>query len=168
MSHDLVKSVAKGSHGFMWIATGDGLNRYDGYGFTIYRHDPDNSNSIRDNFVADIYERDGQFYIGTGLGLDILDRRYDNFSHPGDLEMEVNDIFGDSEGRIWLATSSGLYLFDPEVKTFTSYPLNDNPNAPKELSLQVTEDKNGDLWIATKQGLRHLDRETLKPVAIND
>src|ERR1043165_6136222 len=107
MSHDLVKAVLKGTHGFMWIATGDGLNRYDGYQFTIYRHDPDNPNSIRDNFVADIVERDGQFYVATGLGLDILDRRFDTFSHPGSVEMSVNDIFDDSEGRMWLAPDAG-------------------------------------------------------------
>jgi signal transduction histidine kinase/ligand-binding sensor domain-containing protein/CheY-like chemotaxis protein len=168
MSHDLVKAVLKGSQGFIWIATGDGLNRYDGYQFTIYRHDPDNRNSIRDNFISDIHERDGLFYIATGLGLDIHDRRFDTFSHPGDVEMSINDIFEDSEGRIWLATDLGLYLFDPDTKTFTPYALNDDPRSPKELANQVTEDKNGDLWIATKQGLRHLDRETLKPVPVRD
>ncbi|HEX8060085.1 MAG TPA: two-component regulator propeller domain-containing protein [Cyclobacteriaceae bacterium] len=168
MTHDLVNSVVKGSRGFMWIATGDGLNRYDGYGFTVYRHDPDNSNSIRDNLVFDVYEREGRFYIATALGLDILDRRYDSFSHPGEIEFSIHDIFDDSEGRIWLATSDGVHVFDPDAKTFTPYALHEDPDAPKELALEITEDKNGDIWVATKQGLRHLDRETLKPVTINN
>ena len=89
MSHDLVSSVVKGRRGFMWIGTGDGLNRYDGYAFTVYRHDPDDSNSIRDNLVFDVYERDDLFYIATGLGLDILDPRFDTFSHPGDIDWAV-------------------------------------------------------------------------------
>jgi len=163
MSHDLVSSVVKGRRGFMWIGTGDGLNRYDGYAFTVYRHDPDDSNSIRDNLVFDVYERDDLFYIATGLGLDILDPRFDTFSHPGDIDFSVRDIFDDSEGRVWLATTGGLYLFDPAVRTFTPYLLHEDPNVPNELAVHITEDKNGDLWVATKQGLRHLGYEEGRP-----
>lgn len=168
LSHDLVNGILKGTRGFMWIATRDGLNRYDGYNFTVYRHDPDDPASIRDNLVFDIIERDDQFYIATGLGLDILDRRTDSFSHPGDMELSIHDIFDDSEGRMWLATNDGVYVFDPGAKTFTPYALHEDPGMPKELALEVTEDKNGDIWVATKQGLRRLDRETLKPVTIDD
>ncbi len=167
LSHDHVNAIVKGSQGFMWIGTDDGLNRYDGYEFIIYRHDRDNPKSIRDNLIYDIFEREGKFYIGTGTGLDILDRRVNIFSHPGEKEFAVHDIFDDSEGRIWLGTSTGLFLFEPDTKKFTPYPLLTDESAPEELSYEITEDKNGDLWIATKQGLRRLDRETLKPIDIH-
>src|SRR5688572_4548141 len=81
LSNDHVNAVAKGRHGFMWIATDDGLNRYDGYQFIIYRHDRDNPNSIRDNLVYDIYEKEGQFWIATASGLDVLHRESDKFLH---------------------------------------------------------------------------------------
>ncbi len=54
---------------------------------------------------------------------------------------------------MWLATSNGLLLFDPDTKSFTPYALTNDESAPKDLAYEVTEDKNGDLWIATKQGL---------------
>ncbi|HZY81901.1 MAG TPA: two-component regulator propeller domain-containing protein, partial [Cyclobacteriaceae bacterium] len=81
LSHDHVNAIVKGSRGFIWIATDDGLNRYDGYQFNVYRHDRDDPKSIRDNLVFDIVEENDQFWIGTGSGLDILDRLTDHFTH---------------------------------------------------------------------------------------
>lgn len=168
LSNDHVNAILKGKRGFMWFATDDGLNRYDGYQFIVYRHDRNNPNSIRDNLVYDIFERDGKFWLGSASGLEMLDRAKDAFQHfsPG-ADIAVHDIFDDSEDRMWLATSAGLYQFDPDNKTFTPFQTSADEKAPKDLSFEVAEDKFGDLWIATKQGLRRLNRETLKPVPLS-
>ena len=172
LSNDHVNSIVKGKRGFIWIATDDGLNRYDGYQFIVYRHDREDPKSIRDNLIFDMFEREDKFWIGTASGLEMLDRAGDTFTHfsPDGKDFAVHDIFGDSEDRIWLATSSGLFLFDPDAKTFTPYPTLADEKAPKDLAFKVAEDKFGDLWIATRQGLRRLNRETLKtvPLSTND
>jgi signal transduction histidine kinase/ligand-binding sensor domain-containing protein/DNA-binding response OmpR family regulator len=168
LSHDHVNAVLKGNKGFIWIATDDGLNRYDGYQFIVYRHDGDDPNSIRDNLVFDIYEREGEFWIGSASGLEMLDRALNTFTHfapVANKEVAVYDIFPDSEGRMWLATGEGIFLFDPEAKTFTSYPTQADEKL-KDLASEIAQDKFGDLWVATKQGLRRLNGETLKPVPV--
>jgi signal transduction histidine kinase/ligand-binding sensor domain-containing protein/DNA-binding response OmpR family regulator len=165
LSHDHVNAVAKGKRGFMWIATDDGLNRYDGYQFIIYRHDHDNQYSISDNLVYDIFELDGIFYVGTASGLDALHRTQDRFYHysPADSsELAVHDIFYDSKKRMWLGTSAGLYRFDIDKKTLHEYP------ASKDFIYKIAEDHDGDIWLATKQGLRHLDGSSLKPIEVAD
>lgn len=167
LSHDHVNAVLKGQRGFMWIATDDGLNRYDGYQFNIYRHDKDNPNSISDNLVNDIREEDGTFWVGTGAGLDMLNRPSDKFTHfsPPDPEVSVHKIFNDSGNRMWLATNVGLYLFDRTNKTFTSYSTVEG-RAAKDFIYALAEDNNGDIWIGAKQGLRRLDGKSLKPVPL--
>ena len=70
LSNNIVNTVIQDQIGFMWFATEDGLNRYDGYGFKIFRHDPENSNSISDNSVWALSEdRQGNIWIGTKAGV---------------------------------------------------------------------------------------------------
>lgn len=169
LSHDHVNAIIQGKRGFIWIATDDGLNRYDGYQFIVYRHDRDNPNSIRDNLVYDIFEIDGIFYTATASGLDALRRTTNQFTHyfPSDsIKFAVHDIYYDSKERLWLGTSAGLYRFDINTKQFAGFPT--NSSATKDFIYKITEDRDGDLWIGAKQGLRRLDHATLKPVAIND
>ena len=66
LSQSTVFSMLQDSQGFMWFGTEDGLNKYDGYTFTIYKHDPDNPNSLSSNAVSAIYEdQEGMLWIGT-------------------------------------------------------------------------------------------------------
>ena len=71
------------SQGFMWFGTEDGMNQYDGYNFTIYKHDPEDPNSLGGNWVQALSEDDsGMLWIGTGDGgLSRYDRTLDQFTH---------------------------------------------------------------------------------------
>src|SRR5947209_17940127 len=61
-----VTCIKQDKRGFMWIGTRDGLNKYDGYKFTIYKYDPKDSNTISNNFIQDIIEdKDGNLWIAT-------------------------------------------------------------------------------------------------------
>ena len=51
LSQGMVNSTIQDKYGFMWFATKDGLNRYDGYTFTVFRHDPEVPTSLSDNFI---------------------------------------------------------------------------------------------------------------------
>ena len=69
LSQNTVTSILQYSRGFMWFGTEDGLNKYDGHTFTVYRHDPDDPHSLRDDSIMTLYEdRDGVLWIGTLTG----------------------------------------------------------------------------------------------------
>ena len=92
----------------MWFATWDGLNQYDGYGFVVYRPDPENPDSLSDNVIGDIYEDSaGVLWVGTfNGGLNRLDRTTGRFTHyfhdPTDPESRshntVQSIYEDQNG----------------------------------------------------------------------
>ena len=83
LSSNTVRCILQDSLGFMWIGTQDGLNRYDGNSFTVYRYDPDDPFSLRDDFIESMYEdRSGVLWIGTQAGwLERYDRENDRFTH---------------------------------------------------------------------------------------
>jgi hypothetical protein len=69
LSHSSVTCILQDHRGFMWFGTGDGLNKYDGYTFTVYRRDPEDPGSLRDDAIASIYEdRTGVLWVGTQGG----------------------------------------------------------------------------------------------------
>ncbi|WP_333819768.1 hybrid sensor histidine kinase/response regulator [Ohtaekwangia sp.] len=167
LSQDHVNAILKGYKGFMWFATDEGLNKYDGYEFNVYRHDPADTTSISNNYVYDMLEDDkNHLWVATGSGLDILDRERDIFMHysPTDSLISVRDIYQDKKNRIWLGTTIGLFLFERDSKAFKQYLYNDKGqfSLNQNYIYKITEDTDGDLWIATQDGLNRFNPETGK------
>ncbi|MCE7066623.1 two-component regulator propeller domain-containing protein [Dyadobacter sp. CY326] len=167
LSQSHVISILNDKKGFMWFGTEDGLNKYDGYTFTHFKHDFQDKGSIIDSYIGDLLEdAEGNLWIGTSSGLDHYDREKNNFVHYSEKgsTREINDIFQDSKHRIWLGTSDGLFLFDPKKRSFKSYQnLGDRRQTPvKAFVYRIAEDRDGSLWLGTERGLYHLDPETLK------
>ena len=83
LSHTRVWSAIQDKQGFLWFATDYGLNKYDGYKFTVYKNDERDQNSIADNFIWNIaLDRNGNIWIGTnGGGLDFFDIKTETFVH---------------------------------------------------------------------------------------
>ena len=145
LSHNHVYAILKDSRGFIWFGTADGANRYDGNGFVVYRHDPDDPGSLPSATVEAFFEDSRKrLWVGTssgdaGLsrqgrrqdaGLSLYDRRARSLQdlRPGrrlDLAgaNAVRDFVEDRDGSLWLATGDGLARFDPEKRTFKRYPL---------------------------------------------
>ncbi|NIM96438.1 MAG: response regulator [Anaerolineales bacterium] len=178
LSQSVVTSILQDSQGFMWFGTQDGLNRYDGYEFKIYKHDPDDPNSLSDNFVWSISEDGGgNLWLGTnGGGLDRFDpetQEFTNFRYdPNDPYSlggnVVNEVFVDSDGVLWAGTNTGgLCRFDGETERFTCY-LNDpdDPNSLGSSSIDtIYEDSQGVFWIGAEGGgLNRFERETGKVI----
>jgi hypothetical protein len=136
LSHSTVNAILQDSYGFMWFGTDDGLNRYDGYGFTVYKHNPDDPHSLSHNRVWSLYEdSSGGLWVGTyGGGLNRFHRdtgrfaRYDTHDfgnitdEPEEFRNVVWAIDEHPAGFLWIATyGGGLVRFDLETERFTSY-----------------------------------------------
>lgn len=82
LSQGMVNAIIQDAYGFMWLATKDGLNRYDGYSFTVFRHDPEDSTTVRNNYIYSLLEdKQGRLWVGTSEGLDLFDRTTETFRH---------------------------------------------------------------------------------------
>lgn len=164
LSSNHTRFVYQDEKGFLWIATEDGLNRYDGYTFKHYKHDPKNRNSLSDNAVYSIYEDEENFFwITTRNGLNIFDpikEKFTRYNHiPSDSTSISSDklieIVEDTSGNIWIASRQGLNKFNKKTKTFTVYKnISDNTESLSDNYVTaLLADQNGNLWAGTKKGL---------------
>jgi hypothetical protein len=137
LSQVSVNCILQDSTGFIWFCTPNGLNKFDGYGFTVYKHDPEDPNSLSHNSVSSILEdRQGVLWIGTdGGGLNKFDRTKEQFTqYQHELQdplsffsnYTISAIYEDSYGFLWMGTyGGGLLKFDREGEQFTNYPIGD-------------------------------------------
>jgi ligand-binding sensor domain-containing protein/two-component sensor histidine kinase len=149
----------------MWFGTEDGLNRYDGYEFKVYRHSVNNKNSISHNWIWDIFEdKDKNLWIATWNGLTKYDLKKDTFEtfFPDTTDEKSisgnrpSSICSDKYGHIWIATwGGGLNMLDPSTGIFTSYRHsgNNNNGIPSDLVRYVLCDSKNRLWTGTWEGL---------------
>ena len=128
LSHNKVNDVIQDQYGLIWIATTNGLNRFDGYHFTNFFHDPEDSLSLSSNTITVIYEdKKANLWIGTADGgLNRFDRAKGHFIRfPSDIDglEHITDIKETEEGGLLIGTlSAGLYYFFPKQgKIFQKY-----------------------------------------------
>jgi ligand-binding sensor domain-containing protein/signal transduction histidine kinase len=172
LRHAVVYAVAQDREGFVWFATEDGLDRWDGARFVHFVHDPYDPASIASPDTSYVFEsRDGTLWVGTwGGGLDRFDRARGGFEHfrhdprdPASLSDDrVQRIFEDAAGRLWIATFRGLNLWRPEPDARGGFRrfLHD-PARPASLAHDrvwgIAEAGGGALWLATDAGLDRFD-----------
>jgi signal transduction histidine kinase/ligand-binding sensor domain-containing protein/DNA-binding response OmpR family regulator len=168
LSHNSVECMMQDSRGFIWIGTVDGLNKFDGYSFKIYRADVNNKNTIANSSIFCMYEDSfGDIWFGTnggGLSKYIYkeDRfiNYNSFSENGLKNDVVNTLVEDANKNLWIGTPEGLYLFQNQTEKFTR--INTENKLNDSFISRITIDK-GTLYIGTEgNGLFSLDLETSK------
>jgi signal transduction histidine kinase/ligand-binding sensor domain-containing protein/DNA-binding response OmpR family regulator len=162
LSQSDVKCIIKDHTGYMWFATDDGLNRYDGYKFTVYRHNSKDSHSLPSNNITTVFEdKAGNIWIGSGGGLSLYDKNTESFStlvsdKNDDSTLtgsEVTTIFEDSRNNIWIGTYSGLSLMDVRTKHMKRFFFDRKQDPNNHHITSIAEDKNGTLWLGTLGGL---------------
>lgn len=173
LSQCTVIPIFQDRRGFMWFGTADGLNRYDGYGFKYYKHDPGNSNSLsHSNITAIAEDRQGMLWFGTSeAGLNKFDRKSGTFMHyryvPADSSSlssdQIRNLLFDALGVLWIGTpNAGLNAFDPGTEKFIRYEH--DPQNPQSLSHNyirgLYEDRAGTLWVIANQTLHKFDHRT--------
>ncbi len=173
LSQNTVISVLRDRDGFMWFGTQDGLNKYDGYHFKIYRNVVGDKTSVGANSINVLYQdKAGNMWVGTTAGLSLYNRASDSFityhSNPGDnstLTSEaIQAIKEDDNGYLWVGTYSGLNLFDTKTRKVTRRFLADNkPGSLINVQISiVTKDRNHRLWVGTTKGLNLYNYKTGK------
>src|SRR6266496_1877258 len=173
LSQSSVHVALQDSRGFMWFGTEDGLNRYDGYNFKIYKPDPDVPTSLSDRWINSIVEdKAGYLWIATRQGgLNRYDPRTEEFMHfvHDDLnstslnDNHVNVVFLDRDDRLWVGTHNGLDLMNRTTNTFTHYvyePSKQEGITGKNITA-IFQDSRGNFWIGTSSGgLNRFDPQT--------
>jgi PAS domain S-box-containing protein len=182
LSQNAGLDIFQDSRGYLWIGTQDGLNRYDGYSFKVYKHDPEDLTSISHNSILKIAEdKDGRLWIGTwGGGLNRYDPATETFTRyqhnrkdPSSLSDDaVTTLKIDSNGDLWVGTLAGLDRFDSATSTFEHF--RNDPKDARSLSSNVIstifEDSSHQLWIGTGalgnegSGLNRFDPSTGKAI----
>lgn len=172
LSQSIVYAIIQDQKGFLWFGTEDGLNIWDGYHFTIFRHDPSLPGSLSYNEIRTLYQdREGTLWIGTFYGgLNEYDRLSDQFIH---YQNDVNDpaslshnnvtvICEGRDGELWIGTDGGLNKLDRKSRIFTRYQ-HDPGNAKGLSDNRINDlliDQSGVLWVATGNGLCRFNRES--------
>lgn len=172
LSHNKVNCIISDKQGFIWLGTDDGLNRYDGHKFTIFRSDPQNSASISGNIITDMLEDEQEnIWIATADGgLTRYNykltpaqqfRQYKhNPSKKNSIPVNIiNKLLLDRQGFLWLATSGNFVLrFNRQTETF-DMPVQTGTRTALSLSL----DKNEVLWVGRQGGgLLKINTKTLQ------
>jgi len=172
LSQMRVSTIVQDDKGFIWFGTQYGLNRYDGYMFKIFLHEPANPHSLSGVFINSLFkDRSGTLWIGCDQFLDRFDPTTETFVHyrleaenTNSLPFAVMHISQDSAGILWLATGNGLYSLDPASGRIRNY--SHDPKDPSSLSSNdvksSSEDRMGRFWVANGEGLDQFDRKAGK------
>ncbi|MDP2362903.1 MAG: two-component regulator propeller domain-containing protein, partial [Ignavibacteria bacterium] len=169
LSNNYVSSLIQDRLGFLWFATDDGLNRFDGYEFKVFRNNSSDKTSISDNSTFAITEDDsGRLWIGTKIGyINRYDPVLDKFTY-WKIESEITKdnsittIFIDKKFNVWIGTyRSGLFKLDPKTGKVInwSHKKEDQASISNNYISSIVEDNFGNLWIGTFNGLNQFNPE---------
>ncbi|MCC5945480.1 MAG: SpoIIE family protein phosphatase [Bernardetiaceae bacterium] len=155
-----VNAVIQDQLGFIWLATDDGLARFDGLRFKVYRKQNQDVKSLPNNQVRDIaIDKSGALWIATKNGVSRFDRRKERFDtyrynpdEPNSVSSnEITTLFVDSKGRVWVGTKDqGLSLYNPEQDNFVNFKTKreDANSLSGNYVRAICEDSEGNIWVA--------------------
>ncbi len=172
ISSNNVSAIIQDSRDFMWFGTANGLNKFDGYHYTIYEHDPTDSTTIVSTLINKIYEdKKGNLWIcADGGGLSYFDQKSGKFSSytraNANKQMSSNSvlsIYEDDDGLIWFTIENNpLTSFDPKTKQFKTYKHFLGKNEEETIRFIFTGDQKY-LWLGTVgNGIARFDKKNEK------
>ncbi len=166
LSQSVVNTILQDQRGFLWVGTDDGLNRYDGYSFVVFKPDTDNPASLSDRSItAMVEDKQGFLWIGTRQGglnrYDPITGNFASYLHTEGNAATISSNFvlslwADEKG-LWIGTDNGLEFLEYETGKFTHYSVSDDtPPTNRSLSSNYIRtlfmDSKGILWIGTTDG----------------
>lgn len=152
LSQSTIFSIAQDRTGNMWFATYDGVNRYDGYGFTVYQNQIGDTTSIADDIIRTLCaDKSGRIWVGTASGLSFYDEDMDifrNFAYKG-IPSAVNVIYPLSESMLLVALDDRMSVFDMEKRTFRDDVL---PVSMLPMKATAVTSSEGKFYVGTDAG----------------
>jgi len=170
LESNAIMDIAQDRLGYLWLASGDGLLRYDGYNFKRYKNEGD-SNSLSDNSIFKVeVDLTGNIWIGSNSGIDIFNPVTNKFRQLRHNEQDSNslsgnrilDILCDRNGHVWISTYYGVNRYDPKTKTFKHYfsDSTDVNSLTHNIIISIFQDSYGILWFGGLLGLNKYNPET--------
>lgn len=173
LSQNTIFAILQDHKGFMWFGTHDGLNKFDGYNFTVFKNRTKDSTSISDNIVMAICQskKTNAIWLGTNDGgLSRFDYETEIFTSYKNTEKgtpplfaskAITNIVEDEAGLLWFSYKTGtICCFDPKTEQVKNYALNpQNHDESGFGDLFVYSDSRNFLWVCTKKGLYKFDKE---------
>lgn len=169
LSQISVSTIIQDRKGYMWIGTGDGLNKYNGSKFQVYKYNH-KENSISGNSITDLKEDlDGNIWVGTTAGLSKINTITDEITNylPNEngcniSHYRIRAIMVSKNGDILVGTNDGLNIYDREndnfIRIYNSEDYNSSLSNQEVYSL--TEDVYGNYWVGTRNGLNRINNKT--------
>jgi ligand-binding sensor domain-containing protein/PAS domain-containing protein len=156
LSNNHVGSVCQDKKGFIWFATQNGADRYDGQNIINYRHNPEDTTTISGNDAKVIFsDSKGNLWIGSNNGLDLYNTGENNFIRFCHSKLDtalgnVEDLDEDSRGKLWIAASTGLYAYNSstgELEIFRNEPGR-KKILPDNTVFRLMVDSDNKVWIS--------------------
>ena len=158
LTSTIVNHITQDQQGYIWIATANGLNRFDGYHFTCYSYQPDKERSLSHNNVLTLFvDSEGQLWVGTVKGLNLYNKATDDFLHfdirpDTDDEPRITNIVESPQGTIIVGTSGfGLYEVEKhktDIRQINQYSANDE----NDYYWGIFFDSQGRFWKSDNNG----------------
>jgi len=164
LAQSTVTAEAQGPMGYMWFATEAGLQRYDGYSYVGYRHDPTDPHSLSGGTISSLaFSADSTLWVGSTNGLDRLEASAHTFTHyrhdaVDDTSLSNNNVTAllvDRSDRLWVGTVAGLDRRLPGGG-FEHYSVPGDADAARRVTA-LFEDRAGRVWVGTAGGLFYYD-----------
>lgn len=161
LSENSVYCILQDHIGYMWFGTKDGLNRYDGNTFKIFQKQDSDPQSLGNNFVRCIEEKDADnLYIGTDHGLYIMNKNKEIFrllnqktTNNLTLNSAINSLKVDKDGTLWIGTmNQGIFQYIPKQDRLQQVEI-EHIDLGQNATWSVLEDKSGIIWAGTRLGL---------------
>lgn len=171
LSQSVIKAIIQDQDGYIWLGSEDGLNRYDSYEFTIFRHDFDDSSSLHENWVISLHEDPGNgIWVGTVAGLSYYDVKTKKFLDLSAIYPEMRTyiwkMLYTDDGRFWVATTNGLFVREKDEQAFKLF------RSSTDLSISIRADAIAEhkefLYVSGDDCLHRITKSTNEMVNLCD
>ena len=172
LSETNIRRILEGHNGFIWIATQDGLNRFDGNEFKVFKNNPKDSTSVSDNIIVDLAEdQEGNIWVATATGgickYNPVTEQFSRYQFNPDKSKSrfssprTGKIYKDQENNIWVSHPKGIEIYDPSKDKFNKIAIKDTVDFGVFDMVSAT---NNNLWLSTNYGIKLLDTRTFEVI----
>jgi ligand-binding sensor domain-containing protein/signal transduction histidine kinase len=182
LSQNSISCITKDRDGFVWVGSGDGLNRFDGYSFIHFSHSDRDSTSLSNDVIRNLLvDSKGRLWVGTYSGLNLYDSEKESFRQFLTSRSDSNSIsqntilclLEDRHHNLWVGTYWGLNKINLETFKITRYHYRKDGTGLADNAVNaLLEDRNGKLWVCTGKGINIISSQgierTISPNAAPD